>query len=400
MKTFPCTVEEKKAEIPEQIKNSFEDPLIFYFTTKDQESFVGTNVIFDPKRERFLEIKSDLGENKNKITRFLNPEGIRDTPHTSATVDKGKFLTTFLPIFSRNNKALRVLDLNKEIFELYTSDDFGISDYSSVCASVTEIPERDSIYLFFNNKKNNYCKYYEFSKDLSSKKHLFTDSGLLETDPHELVRFKNFLISSGFLFAIGDNILVFNTTNNETKIIHTNEKSPAHIITHKDKVYYSACNIVLFKENFIFLGPASIGRAINIDGNLEKDLIFKHPTGFRFPSHACISDSTLVVMGFPNRLFFINTNKMDLQFYYDIGETVIPDDNLLSFFNVALKKSKSQTRYTAIKVSRDGKYVVLVNNEKLLFFNYKKREVEHMISIPTQDGQIGTVHFSYLRGLF
>lgn len=173
-------------------------------------------------------------------------------------------------------------------------------------------------------------------------------------------------------------VSVFDLEKKIMKEYETTFCAPAHfeIDSYKGIVYTSSHNFALF-EKMYFLGPAAIDKFIFENGKLVKIGTFSDFTGFRFTSHRVFyykNKPYICTIGHPNRLFFVDAEKMDLYYSINLFEDILSyQADLVSFLN-----SDAKLRYitfVALEVSSDGEFIFLIGKDHIYIFSFPERRI-------------------------
>ena len=367
-------IETENITVDQKIKDSFSDPLVFYLLNK-KAFYLCSFVIVDFQNNQIKYIETYSDSNISAVKENYGEEILKDPPHSIMAIDKNKLLNMVYSVRSGMNNTLRLIDLEKEEMQIHSSEDFGYNDLGRVSETGTKDPDDPSwFYICFLKKDGESSNYYKISVDLTKSEFLFNDNGIFKRPPHQIIRCGNFILSSGFGEDEGQ-ILSYNMKTKEISVIPTIVK-PSHLEARDGIVYYASNNMKLEGTSVVFTGPARIGK-LKVSNEVVKGSEFWNESGFRFTSHKILDSDTLVTVGFPNRLFFIDSATMKLSFYHDVDKNIIPDHDQLNFLNKDYKQTLDDPyRYTALETSNDGKYVVFFNQKEIRFFNRNLREIE------------------------
>jgi hypothetical protein len=391
MKSLKLHIEAEDIFVSKEIKDSFKHPLVFYLLNY-RSFYLCSFVIVDFQNEQIKYIESLSDDNISIISNAYNEDILKDPPHSLMVINKNKLMNLIYSVRSGINNTFRVLDLEKEVMEIYTPEDLGYNHLGRVSETGTKDPyDSSSFYICFVRKDKLNSEYYKVSTDLSKSKFLFNDGGKFKKAPHQIVRCGNFILSSGFGEEEGQ-ILSYNIKSKEISVVPTIAK-PSHLEVDGNIVYYASNNMNIEGTKVSFIGPARIGKLKVNEDSIEKCGEFWNESGFRFTTHKVLDKNTLVTFGFPNRLFFIDSNSMKLLFHYDVGKTILPDENQLSFINNQYEQTLNDPfRYTALEVSYDQKYVVFFDQKNVKFFNFKTRNIVFEIPYKIKEGYFQLSH--------
>ncbi len=163
------------------------------------------------------------------------------------------------------------------------------------------------------------------------------------------------------------NIRILSLEKSQEHLREIEHSKPGHFEISKNGYIYLSCHNLFFMngKNY-FIGPAAI-----IKLKIEKDIInvigkFQHPKGFRFTSHAVFNRNGkdyLCTFGYPNRLFLIDGESMNLISARDMGQSCIPATDKIDcligdpeFEHNAIK---------ALSVSEDGQFILFIIEENI-----------------------------------
>ena len=201
-------------------------------------------------------------------------------------------------------------------------------------------------------------------------------------------------------------ILMMDIKTKEKTYYDTSGGSPAHfeIDTHNDTIYTSSHNFFFSVKGLLFLEPAVIDKFKFTEGKLELIGSFSHPKGFRYTTHKIFHNKGkpyICVFGQPNRLMFIDAEKMELVHFQDIGEDELTNPSDISTYMIP-----KPGNLVAIEVSEDGEDIIFIGSKYLYFFNFEEKCIFEKIdldllslsnkNIPLNDYISLTVHFNYL----
>lgn len=165
-------------------------------------------------------------------------------------------------------------------------------------------------------------------------------------------------------------------------------------------IFVSSHNFLDFLGQVYFLGPAAIDRfSLNSAGQLKKIATFTHPLIYRMTSHKIFSyegRKYICSFGQPNRLVFVDVEKMEMIHYQDIEEDITTDPvELLDFIN---DNSKLITIKT-IEVSRDGKFIFFLSHKFIYIYNFPERKIVQKIKYLSDIsfGEGCNLHQFYMR---
>lgn len=202
-------------------------------------------------------------------------------------------------------------------------------------------------------------------------------------------------------------ILLLDTKTKERSYYSTSGGSPAHfeIDYLNDTIYTSSHNFLAAINDLVYLEPAVIDKFKLVGGKLEFQGAFSYPKGFRYTSHKIFyfeNKPYICMFGQPNRLVFVDAEKMELLFYYDVGE-----DELSSHEDVRayLLSRANDFVFIAIEVNAEGN-IIFVGPQHIYFFDFSRRELYEQIDykslevlddeIQIDDYKLITSHLNYL----
>lgn len=202
-------------------------------------------------------------------------------------------------------------------------------------------------------------------------------------------------------------ILMIDMDTKEKTYYDTTGGSPAHFEVDNNAIYTSSHNFVRLRNNGIFyLEPAVIDKFILNQGKLELAGSFSHPKGFRYTTHKIFHNNNktyICVFGHPNRLMFIDAEKMELLFYKDIGESDFTDETDMSIYMLPRFGGEE---FVAVETSEDGEKIIFAGMEYIYFFNFANRDLYEVLNyknfeiedkkISLDDYMFRTAHFSFL----
>jgi len=370
---------ELKIKVNNNLKNSFKNNFIFYLLRLDA-MYLNTFVIVDFNKEKIIYLQSYSEKNINKIKKAFDPKILGDVPHSAMSINQNQFLSAIMPVSSLHNNTIRLIDIKEKKMRIYSPEDFGLTHLYAVAESVIDNGD-NHFYMSFLKKDESSTEFYKMSNDLSQREFIFDDGGILTTQPHQILKFKNFIVAFGWGTKNGI-ILIYNINTKKIQKINNNENT-AHGIVHKDILYYSSVNIVLDKSNVTYLGRAIIGQLV-VSGDLLKiKKTFTNKTGFRYTSHKYLFPNSIITIGFPNRIFIMDSDTMQLIYYKDIDKKILPNENFIDFLNNKYKNNLE--KYSAFELSNDYKYLITFNQTNIKLFNIKDRNVEFNIAFEKPD---------------
>jgi len=375
-----------------ELKNSITKPFIYYLCNFDYP-YLNTFVIVDFPSDKITYVKSDSKENKKLVKDKL----ISGIPHSTMPINKNEFLNIMLPIDNHPTQDFRHINLKEKRMSIYTSGDLGLKNLSGTIETLTQDYEQECFYIAFKKIDNSSTEYYKIALDLTKVEFLFDDKGIMDSLPHQVVRFKNFIVSMGW--SQEDSlILIYNLNTKKIQTIY-NDKYPSHSIIKNDALYYSSVNVIIDGLELEYRDPAIIGKLIKDKDELIIENIFDHVTGYRFTSHRYLDPDTIITIGYPNRIFFIDANTMELKFFKDIDKTILPPKLLKLFLNKLYKGGYSDPyKYSSFEISQDQKYIILFNQENIRLFNIEHQEIEIEIPFAKEKNYIQvTQHCDFLK---
>ncbi len=395
MKTIKVNIKKQTIIFDSIIKESFAKPIIFYCLNY-KSRYLSDYIITDFQNDEVTIIETYSDDNKKSLKPLLvERDHSTMMPHHSI-INNNQLITSIFSLGDSSNNFFNVIDLDKEVMTVYNTDDFGLShlDTGVVSETITKDQDEDCFYLSIMRKDKTTTEYYKFSYDLTKYELIFSDNGDFERQPHQVIKFKDYILSSGFNKEDGK-LLCYNLKTEEINIIPG--RLPAHIEIVEDIVYYVNNNIIIDEDyNVTYRGPAIVSKLelVNNKPTITKD--FFHHSGFRYTSHKFMEPNILVCTGYPNRLFFVNTDDMSLIYYQDLIEKILPDEDVIDFisnppFNI------EKIRFMALEISTSNQYVILFDKYDLVFFNYKTKKIESVISVSNKQTPLNGGHCCYLE---
>lgn len=197
-------------------------------------------------------------------------------------------------------------------------------------------------------------------------------------------------------------IIMLDINTKNRKYYTTSGGSPAHfeIDSRTDTIYTSSHNFFNRKDSMTFVQPAIIDKFRLVEGKLELVGSFSYEKGFRYASHRVFYHNErpyICTFAQPNRLLFIDAEKMELLFYDDIGEDELTEVTDVSTY---LSSRVPGFEIVAIEVSQDENYIMFLGPEYIYFYNFSKRKLETMLKYMDEDylveNKLHTVHINYL----
>lgn len=163
------------------------------------------------------------------------------------------------------------------------------------------------------------------------------------------------------------NIRVLSLEKSQEHLWQIEHSKPGHFEISKNGYIYLSCHNLFFMngKNY-FVGPAAI-----IKLKIEKDIInvigkFQHPKGLRFTSHAVFDKNGrdyLCTFGYPNRLFLIDGESMNLISARDMGQSCIPTTDKIDC--LIGEPEFEHNAIKALSVSEDGRFILFINKENI-----------------------------------
>lgn len=244
----------------------------------------------------------------------------------------------------------------------------------------------DNLYKYFKKENNLENKSpEEIQSFVNSNCHIFGETFTDRTE-NEVI---------GCKYLDGD-ILIWNLETKKMQQLKCIGSNPSHLDKHGDD-FYSVCNNILYlftdagKLNIFFTDTAYINKFKLIDDEFKVVDSWTHETAYRFPTHRLYfkdNNPHIIAIGFPNRIFSIDVQNMELDFYYDIGPNIVGEkENLKKFLNEFYPQGfDNPNRYSAIDVTSDSKYVILASQSHIRYFNLKHKDIEYEIPFEMPDG--------------
>ena len=426
---------EQKIEVPMAIRGTFEHPLITYLLSKDTSFYLNAFIIFDFIDGKATYLISATRENEYTFynSKYKNENGIA---HAIAPLTESSFISSVMSFdtYAKTDRTFRVVDWFKNTMTIYEGKDVGMS--SGLISDTFERYAGDKYYACILDGVTS--SYYEMKSDLSTRK-IFSHKSTFLKPPHHVFRYKNLLFSTGFFeraFKIGDKIfksdnelkdyvyagikedgledqgtfydittqnpkykyevmpgkvLVFNLDNFSVQEVPVG-CSPSHVVVdeQEDCVYILSNNITGIDGKVFYLAPGRLSKLKITPDGVEKVGEFYNDYGYRFTSHKLVrvdGHPYIATIGHPNRLFMIDCHTMKEAYHYDIKKNIIGnvDGSVRQFLNNFYTPLASVPyRYSALETR--GDYILLVNQEEILFFSLKKRDIEYSIKYDLPDG--------------
>jgi hypothetical protein len=164
---------------------------------------------------------------------------------------------------------------------------------------------------------------------------------------------------------------------------------PAHfeISNSKQCIYVSSHNFDYGYcwERVTYYWPAALDKFwFNNDGSLRKEKTFIHEKWYRFTSHKVFSfqgHEYICTLGQPNRLFFINAESMELEYFFDLHFNLLEklDGELLRRY--LCKWPFIHWFARALEVSASGRFIFIPMEWKIIIFDFEKHKIEKIINI-------------------
>ncbi len=170
-------------------------------------------------------------------------------------------------------------------------------------------------------------------------------------------------------------VSILNLDNKSIKTFNTKFWRPAHfeIDTDNDHIYISSHNFI-YMDNRYFLGPAGIDKFMIKWDNLVNLWTFVYDKWYRYTSHKLMEydwKKYIITIWQPNRLIFIDSETMELVYYYDIWWDLLSDkENLISYLNNYVWDS-----YIWFEIKNKDWIVEIVWKNSILFFSFSKKEI-------------------------
>jgi len=187
----------------------------------------------------------------------------------------------------------------------------------------------------------------------------------------------------GFEIMLGQGeIGAYNLATKEMQTLKTTCGRPAHFEIDGDEVYISSHNFITLDVKYL-IWPAAIDRYIfRQDGTSELLGTFVHPLGYRYTSHRIYhfeGKPYFATLWNPNRLFLVDADTMQIYAEHNLGPNGFDIKNT-SEQNYFCANHPATAPLIALEVSRDGRYIMVVWEERLLIFDMKARAITHEIS--------------------
>jgi hypothetical protein len=165
-----------------------------------------------------------------------------------------------------------------------------------------------------------------------------------------------------------------------------------------DAVYTSNHNFTSLPE-WTFFGPGTLDKFQYSDGALAREASFSHPTAFRLTNHRVFyfeGRPYVATIGHPNRLFFIDAASMQLIYFADVGEPVIPHaPDLKKYLNRCFRASCLHA-LVPLEAGDNG-MMFLMGPQHIYFYDFGARRLAGRIAYkPSDSYYLYSVHSQYL----
>lgn len=403
-----CTLLEKKSGsfltfielVPYFFKVDHKNDLLYVYTDDSLES--------DPKETVIDFSPTNYPDKKNPDYFYFS------SLRTNKTTQKRKLvfhkasldLSYIKNIYTKDTLTLASPHTIKKIGHYLVNSDFLICKFKNLKSG--EIFENRHQYAFFVYKSlyRKYCekKGLDYSEEpFLGKKFLSELKMSQEFFSFCQSRGKNFLEickrNPEYAFSpLPGSIMILDLDTKEEKDFPTTFCAPAHFEVDKKsgEVFVSSHNFITIDRRY-YWGPAAIDRFRLEKGELNKVATFTNPSGYRFTSHKVFTwkEKTYVcTLGQPNRLFFIDAETMELEFFEDIGEDFLStQSDLKSFLNYA---DFEPFVIKTIEVSADGNFIFLLSYDYIYFYSFPERRIVQKIRYnegTSPDGKIDLTEF-------
>jgi len=198
-------------------------------------------------------------------------------------------------------------------------------------------------------------------------------------------------------------VLVYNLETKEIQEVPVG-CSPSHVVidSKDDLAYILSNNITGIDRKIFYLAPGRLSKLKILPDRVEKVAEFTNETGYRFTSHKFFrvgGKPYIGTIGHPNRLFIIDAETMKLDYYYDIRKNILGEVtyDIRKYLNdVHNPSALDPYRYSALE--NRGEYIVLIDQQNVLFFSLTKRRIEFEIPYSLPDGYFQfTQHCDFLN---
>lgn len=242
--------------------------------------------------------------------------------------------------------------------------------------------------------------YKNFIKLKMSKQDIPSDASIKDLPDEEKIEFLSELKAKYDIICLPGKFMMYDMTSKDINLYSTSGGSPAHFEfdEFENAIYVSSHNIFNTAELMILFEPAIIDKYLLKDGKAHYEKSFVYDQGYRYASHRLFqfqNKSYLCTIGHPNRLLFVDTDSMEMLYYFDLYEDVLSAKKGRS---VSIN-SKDEDCYVALEISSDGKYIVTIGEKYIVIFDFAERKVVQKIDFKInkfKDHFAKTVHINYL----
>lgn len=451
MDSFEIQTSSKKIEISDQIRESFKSPLIFYLCRLDI-IYLCIFIIIDFQKNELIYINTFSDENEDKFKNKYEQVEWTQTPHSSLAIGKPyEFINFPFNIHDKRSTTFRTISTITNKMNIFSAEDLPL-DHRNEPFENSDTSQREGEYFWisYTHKNKDGSDYYQMKDDFSEAKLIFTEEDM-KAPPHQIIHIDNWVFFTGFYdrnyktigktFGNPDLIkhlkalqniapdktihdLIFSYDKDLKQVgnffaynyndgkIHTIEtvNAPSHIEYDKETntIYVLSNNITTLPGQTVFyLGPGYVEKFKIYKDSIIKEGTFSHEKGYRYTTHKVFRHNNkpyIATFGHPNRLFLIDAETMSIWYHYDIDKDFLTDQkDCRKYVNdVYPKQIFDPYRMTALNVSSDGKYLIFMNQEEVLFFDIAKKEIVERVQYLEQKfkddgfGQL-TLHCDYLE---
>ncbi len=202
-----------------------------------------------------------------------------------------------------------------------------------------------------------------------------------------------------YTFALLPGIItIMDLKTKKVESFNSTAPAPAHFeIDPKTGDIFTSSHSFLGFERVYLWGPAAIDRFRLEKGKLIKLSSFSHPTGYRFTSHRIFSwkgKSYICTFGQPNRLFIIDAETMELEFFEDIETDFLSDQpNVNSYVNYT---DLAFSTILTLEASPDGQFIFFLSYDYIYFYSFPERRIVQKLKYhegTSPDGEISLADF-------
>ena len=136
----------------------------------------------------------------------------------------------------------------------------------------------------------------------------------------------------------------------------------------------------------MYLAPAVIDKYWLNESNLVHIGSFIHKTGYRYTSHKLFyfnNKPYICTFGHPNRLFIIDANSMELEYFQDIGIDELSSNEAIQEY---LNSRESKFEIVPIEVNKSGENLIFICNEFIYIYDFLNRNILYKINYLNDEG--------------